>query len=127
MERSLSNERLLAWARVLEAYARDWDATFENRPAYFTQEFWYLLVGSMIAEWQGKPITVGTACQIMKSGSNRTREERIKRAVTDGYLIKERTGDDRRAAIVRPTPKLAQMMRGHFARTYFMAKAALLE
>lgn len=125
MEQGLSDEQLLAWARVLEAYARDWDTTFENRPAYFTQEFWYLLVGCMIAEWQGKPITVGAACQIMKSGSNRTREERIKRAVSDGYLIKERTGEDRRAAIVRPTPKLAQAMRGHFARTYFEAMAAL--
>lgn len=127
MEQGLPDEQLLAWAQVLEAYARDWDATFENRPAYFTQEFWYLLVGCVIAEWQGKPITVGAACQIMKSGSNRTREERIKRAVSDGYLIKERTGEDRRAATVRPTPKLAQAMRGHFARTYFEARAALFE
>lgn len=125
MEQGLPDEQLLAWARVLEAYGRDWDATFENRPAYFTQEFWYLLVGCMIAELQGKPLTVGAACQIMKSGSNRTREERIKRAVSDGYLIKERTGEDRRAAIVRPTPKLAQAMRGHFARTFFEARAAL--
>lgn len=121
----MSDEQLLAWAQVLEAYARDWDATFENRPSYFTQEFWYLLVGCMIAQWQGRPISVSVACQIMKSGSNRTREERIKRAVSDGYLVKERAGEDRREAIVRPTAKLEQIIRGHLTRTYSEAKAAL--
>jgi hypothetical protein len=111
------DHELIRWANALESYARDWDSTFENRPNYFTQEFWYLLVGCLIAHWNGKPITVGAACQIMKSGSNRTREERLKRAVTDGYLTKERTGEDGRAAVVRPTPKLERMMREHFDRT----------
>jgi hypothetical protein len=120
-----SDDDLLRWAGVLESYARDWDRTFENRPNYFTQEFWYLLVGCLIAHWNGKPMTVGAACQIMKSGSNRTREERLKRAVEDGYLAKERTGTDGRAAIVRPTPKLEQLMREHFARTLDEARQLL--
>jgi hypothetical protein len=111
------NEELIAWAHALEAYARDWDETFESRPGYFTQEFWYLLVGCMIANWRGRPMSVSAACQAMKSGSNRTREERIKRAVDDGFLIKERGGDDGRAAIVRPTPMLEDRMRGHLERT----------
>ncbi len=38
-----TQEELLLWTAVLEQYARDWDVTFENRPSYFTQEFWYLL------------------------------------------------------------------------------------
>jgi hypothetical protein len=111
------NEEIIAWAHALEAYARDWDDTFENRPGYFTQEFWYLLVGCMIANWRGRPMSVSAACQAMKSGSNRTREERIKRAVDDGFLVKERAGDDGRAAIVRPTPMLEERMRGHLERT----------
>ena len=122
---TLSDAQLLAWAQALEAYARDWDETFEGRPNYFTQEFWYLLVGCLIADWRGRPITVGAACQIMKSGSNRTREERIKRAVDDGYLVKTRAGEDGHAAVVRPTPKLEALIRGHLERTLRLVKAAL--
>ncbi|WP_417621378.1 hypothetical protein [Parasphingorhabdus sp.] len=125
MTEQISDEQLIGWAQALENYARDWDTTFENRPNYFTQEFWYLLVGCMIAHWSGKPMSVGAACQSMKSGSNRTREERLKRAVNDGYLVKERTSDDGREAIVRPTPKLEQAMREHFQRTYRTVSEAL--
>lgn len=108
---------ITAWAQALEAYARDWDDAFGNRPGYFTQEFWYLLVGCMIADWRGRPMTMSAACQAMKSGSNRTREERIKRAVDDGFLTKERTSDDGRAAIVRPTPMLEELIVAHLERT----------
>lgn len=121
-----TDAELVAWANALEAYARDWDRSFENRPTYFTQEFWYLLVGCLVAHWQGKPVTVGAACQMMKSGSNRTREERLKRAVDDGFLVKERTGDDGRSAIVRPTEKLEGLIRAHFNRTLAETRAAIL-
>lgn len=119
------NHELIVWAKALEDYARDWDETFEKRPGYFTQEFWYLLVGCMIANWNGRPMTMSQACQQMKSGSNRTREERIKRAVDDGFLVKERAGDDGRSALVRPTPKLEQLMVGHLQRTRDIIKTAL--
>ena len=123
----LSDERIVAWAAALEDYARDWDETFDNRPDYFTQEFWYLLVGCLSAHMQNRPMTVSAACQIMKTGSSRTREERLKRAVDDGFLMKERASQDRRETIVRPTPKLEQAMRAHFARTYTLVKSALAE
>jgi hypothetical protein len=119
------SEEIIAWAHALEAYARDWDETFDNRPGYFTQEFWYLLVGCMIANWRGRPMTMSQACQQMKSGSNRTREERIKRAVDDGFLVKERTGDDGRLALVRPTPKLEALMVGHLQRTLDLVRDAI--
>jgi hypothetical protein len=119
------SEEIIAWAHALEAYARDWDETFDNRPGYFTQEFWYLLVGCMIANWRGRPMTMSQACQQMKSGSNRTREERIKRAVDDGFLVKERTGDDGRLALVRPTPKLEALMVGHLQRTLDVVRNAI--
>lgn len=120
-----NDEALLAWATALELYARDWDETFEGRPDYFTQEFWYLLVGCLVAHMKGRPMTVSAACQHMKSGSNRTREERLKRAVDDGYLIKERALVDRREAIVRPTPKLEEAMRAHLIRTHRIVRGAL--
>lgn len=121
----LSDQDIVAWAAALEHYARDWDETFENRPDYFTQEFWYLLVGCLIAQMRGRPMTVSAACQNMKTGSSRTREERLKRAVDDGFLMKEPSPHDRRETIVKPTPKLESAMRAHLVRTHAMVRGAL--
>ncbi|ESQ83127.1 hypothetical protein AEAC466_14790 [Asticcacaulis sp. AC466] len=117
--------QIIAYVQAQEDFARDWDKTFEGRPSYFTQEFWYLLVGCQMAQWAGRPLSVGQACQKMKSGSNRTREERIKRACDDGYLMKEKAGEDGRAALVRPTAKLEAILHDHFVRTRQMFVDAL--
>ena len=108
---------LINWMDALEYYARDWDETFGGRSSYFTQEFWYMLIGCVRAYWEGQPMTVSQLTQAMKSGSNRTREERIKRAVSDGYLVKVRGETDARAALVHPTDKLEQLVVGHLERT----------
>jgi len=110
-------EDLTNWMEALEFYARDWDDTFGAQTNYFTQEFWYMLIGCVRADWAGQPLTVSQLAQSMKSGSNRTREERIKRAVDDGYLIKVRDEQDGRAAYVRPTPELEKLVGGHLRRT----------
>jgi len=102
---------------ALELYGRDWDETFNHKASYFTQEFWYLLVNCMINDWKGTPLSVSGACQHMKSGSNRTREERIRKAVLDGYLIKRRSDSDHREAFVVPSRKLEELMVAHFERT----------
>lgn len=117
---------LVAWMDALEFYARDWDECFGGRPSYFTQEFWYMLVGCLRADWAGHPLTVSQLAHSMKSGSNRTREERIKRAVDDGYLVKERGADDGRAAIVRPTPELEALIIGHLQRTLTRTREKIL-
>lgn len=121
----ISDRDLFRWLDFLENYARDWDRAFENRPGYFTQEYWYLFVGCTIAQWRGAPLTVSAACQSMKSGSNRTREDRIKRAVDDGYLEKRKADLDGRNALVVPTAKLEVLIRGHFQRTLLMARDAI--
>jgi len=118
-------EELIAWAMAMEAYARDWDATFDGRPNYFTQEFWYLLILATIAHWRERPMTMSQACHAMKSGSNRTREQRIKRAVDDGYLVKTRGEEDGRASLVVPTSKLEELIRGHLERTLEIVKRAI--
>lgn len=111
------NKDVVAWAEVLMNYARDWDESFSHRESYFTQEYWYLFVGCLLHYWRGRPLTVSEACQIMKTGSNRTREARIKRAVQDGYLAKKRGDEDRRSSILEPTPLLETILHGHFERT----------
>ena len=118
-------QNLLLWMDALEAYARDWDETFEHKPSYFTQEFWYLLVSCMVNQWRGTPLTVSGACQQMKTGSNRTREDRIRRAVADGYLVKRQSESDRREAIVVPSEKLENLMIGHFERTLRITRERL--
>ena len=110
-------DELIDWMDALEFYARDWDQTFGEQTNYFTQEFWYMLIGCVRAHWVGHPLTVSHLTQRMKSGSNRTREERIKRAVDDGYLIKVRDDQDGRSSYVRPTPELESMVIGHLTRT----------
>ena len=117
---------LVAWMDALEFYGRDWDETFSGRSSYFTQEFWYMLVGCLRADWAGHPLTVSQLAHSMKSGSNRTREERIKRAVDDGYLIKAKDSEDGRAAIVRPTPELEALIIGHLQRTLTRAREKIL-
>lgn len=117
---------LLVWMQVLRDYAKDWDGTFDNRAGYFTQEYWYLFVGCLLRYWNGVPATVGEACQLMLTGSNRTREDRIKRAVLDGYLLKQRGDDDARTACVIPSRRLEKLRREHFARTLQHAREAML-
>ncbi len=116
-ETTHSKEDILAWMDVLEAYGHDWDETFDRRASYFRQDFWYLLVNCMIANWKGAPLSVSGACQQMRSGSNRTREDRIRKAVADGFLIKRQSDSDRRETIVVPSEMLEKLMVGHFERT----------
>lgn len=113
---------LMVWGRVLEGYAVDWDQTFGHRaPDYFTQEYWYLFVRCTFAMLRGEPLTVTAASQSMKSGSNRTRESRIQRAVLDGYLRKERSQSDAREVLLLPTDALKEMILGHLDRTLSIA------
>lgn len=118
-------EHLTVWGRILEEYAVDWDRTFNNRPTYFTQEYWYLLVRCTLAAVEGRPLTVSSAAQGMKSGSNRTRESRIQRAVVDGFLKKERSGDDAREVLLLPSDLLKEMIMCHLDRTLDMARDGL--
>ena len=113
---------VLAWMRLLDDYAKDWDSTFDNKPHYYTQDFWYLMVSCCLAYWEGRPLSVATACQHMKSGSNRTREERIKKAVIDGYLQKLPSETDGREIFVAPTEKLEDALYQHFSRTLKQAE-----
>ncbi len=112
-----SLESLMVWGEVLELYALDWDQTFGNAPLYFTQEYWYLLVRVTFAALKGQPLTVSSATQGMKSGSNRTREARLQKAVSDGYLLKRRSGEDMRNVYLLPTDHLVKLILGHMDRT----------
>lgn len=116
---------ILQWAGFLESYAVDWDETFKCNSHYFTQEYWYLLVRCTLKYWRGTPVNVTNACDQMVSGSVRTREERIKRACKDGYLIKQARDDDHRNVDILPSEELQKLVKGHLERTLSKALTVL--
>jgi len=117
-DKNIPDDHLILWMNALESYARDWDQVFDNHPHYFTQEYWYLFVGIVSHAWQNRSLTISAACQLMKTGSARTREDRLKKAEQDGYVYKVRSESDKRITYVKPTPMLEELIRGHMERTY---------
>ena len=118
---------LSLWHGTLDFYAHDWDATFDSKNSYYTQEFWYLLVDCVIHHWRGQPLTVGGASKRMKVGSKRTREHRIKIAELDDLLEKRQQSDDRREILLIPTAKLELKIYHHLKRTLQHALDTLSE
>ena len=115
--KSHANKALIEWAVALEDYARDWDTTFGKKSQYFTQEYWYLLVTSVRAYWEGRERSMSQVMSEMSTGSPRTREKRVQRAISDGYLTTKKSQTDGRLIIVEPTPHLEELIKSHLERT----------
>ena len=106
---------LVPWAEFLVTYTDDWNATFSNR--FHTEEYWHPFVHCLLASWADQPLTMGEACQAMRTGSNRTRENRIVIAITRKLLARQKSVTDMRTTLVLPTPALERHLVGHFGRT----------
>ena len=106
---------LVPWAEFLVDYTDDWNATLSNR--FHTEEYWHPFVHCLLASWAGQPLTMGEACQAMRTGSNRTRENRIVIAITRQLLERRKSATDMRTTLVLPTPLLERYLVGHFGRT----------
>ena len=106
---------LLHWAEFLVDYTNDWNETFRNR--FHTEEYWYPFVYSLRGHWSDKPLTMGEACAVMRTGSLRTRETRIGIAVTRGLLTRRQSEADHRNILILPTPLLEVSLVEHFSRT----------
>lgn len=115
---SSPREELLGWADTLEAYARDWDASF-GKTEYFTQEYWYTFMGVLTAYWKNRPLNMGQLQGLMKDGAPNTRRARIQNAIDDGYFKTEEVG---RETLIVPTEKLRDLMIGHLQRTLNIAR-----
>lgn len=112
---ALNETHLLPWAEFLVEYTDDWNATFGNR--FHTEEYWHPFVHCLLAFWAGRPLTIGEACQTMRTGSNRTRESRIAIALMRDVLVKRKTDSDLRTLLVVPAPELERCLVTHFDRT----------
>lgn len=137
MSRKYSDQDLTAWADCLVEYAEDWDRHFGK---FFTQEFWYILVPVTVGYWNNTPLSIGAVKQQMKglAGSNeRTKDERINKAIEAGLLTKCPFGQlekslqkrleeaDRRLVYLLPTLELQTKMREHLSTTLSGACDAL--
>ena len=63
---TLNRTHLLPWAEFLVEYTDDWNATFDNR--FHTEEYWHPFVHCLLAFWAARPLTIGEACQTMRTG-----------------------------------------------------------
>ena len=111
----LDDAFLLPWAEFLVDYTNDWNATFNNR--FHTEEYWHPFVHCLRASWAGRSLAMSEACQAMRTGSNRTRENRIAIAITRNLLEKKKGDSDLRTTLVLPTALLEDRLIGHFSRT----------
>ena len=107
------------WMEFLVGYAEDWDRTFRTtRTTYFTQDYWYLFTACIIGEQQKTPLSMTDAASKMRvSLSPGAKKERIDLAVTDGWLVEERSTTDARSKLLLPTDKLRTAMKAHLERT----------
>ncbi len=111
----LDKHALLPWAEFLIDYTNDWNATFGNH--FHTEEYWHLFVYCLLGCWKGQPLTMGEACSCIRTGSNRTREKRISRAINRGMLTKQKSGHDLRTTFILTTETLEDLLSKHFSRT----------
>ncbi|MGX1165751.1 hypothetical protein AB7M16_002017 [Bradyrhizobium sp. USDA 372] len=130
---NFSDDILLDWADFLRDYAENWDDHFKQYgDDFFTQEFWYLLVGIVEAYWRKDPMNLATAkseIRGLKKADDKTKNTRIK-AAEDAGLIKRRSfaelsdeirqnmgaGDNRKTYLI-PTPRLEKELRAHLSET----------
>ena len=79
----------------------------------FTQEFWYLLIVAMVHYWRRTPLNVGDACNSMRTGSARTRENRLRRLLDSNWFQKSKLSADRRQTCVTPTTDMQRTVGAH--------------
>ena len=112
---NLDKHYLLPWAEFLIGYTNDWNHAFRNR--FHTEEYWYPFVYCLRGAWAEQPLTMGEACQCMRTGSNRTREKRIALAINRGMLTRQKDENDLRTTSILATGNLENLLVSHFSRT----------
>jgi hypothetical protein len=133
---------LIAWADFLRDYAEDWDAHFKPYGPFFTQEYWYLLVGVTEAYWGKIPLIVAGAKSQLRGligVDDKTKDARIKEAIDAKLIVKLSYDDldgsiraklgnvDRRYMYLVPTTLLERQLRSHLSNTLRAAIDTLQE
>ena len=98
---------------------------------YFSQEYWYLFTVALASHWRQTPLTVSEAKRCMKTGSSKTRQNRLQKLIDERLFFKTKDRDDLRRTHLEPTDEMLDAGRLHFSRTlrealHFLEKANLL-
>ena len=111
----LEKDAIRAWMRCMEDYGDIWQEDFGW--AYFSQEYWYLLIKTIGCHWRGEPLNVQAACRAMKNGSRRTRESRLNNILAENWIVKRTDRTDHRRIWVQPTEDMLELCREHLWRS----------
>ena len=114
----------------MEDYGQTWLEDIGK--ALFSQEYWYLFVITLIHHWRQAPLNISDACRSMKTGSSKTRENRLKKLIAQHWFIKIKDQTDLRRTHLKPTQDMLESGRRHFRRSLgqavrFLADAQLLQ
>ena len=76
----------------MENYGQSWFNDIGKD--YYSQEYWYLLTITLAYHWRQTPLSISEACDSMKTGSSRTRENRLKKLIAEHFFIKIKNRTD---------------------------------
>ena len=111
----IERDSIRIWMRCMEDYGNIWQEDFGW--AYFTQEYWYLLIKTIACHWREEPLNVQAACRAMKNGSRRTRESRLNHILAENWIVKRSDPADHRKIWVQPTEDMLELCRAHLWRS----------
>ena len=122
-------EILLKWIAYMDDYGQRW--LDDIGKDYFSQEYWYLFTVTLVSHWRQTPLSVSEACDCMKTGSSKTRQNRLQKLITEHLLFKTKEGTDLRRTHLEPTEEMLHGGRIHFRNTLteaieFLAEVGLL-
>lgn len=120
---------LIKWIAYMDRYGQCW--LDDIGKDYFSQEYWFLFTVTLISHWRKTPLTVSEACDCMKTGSSKTRQNRLQKLITEHLLFKTKEATDLRRTHLEPTEDMLHGGRVHFRNTLteaidFLAEAGLL-
>ena len=121
---------LQAWMQYMEDYGAAWLA--DTGKEFYSQEYWYLVTMTLVRHWQRNPLNISDAYQSMKTGSSKTRENRLKKVIAEHWCIKIKDQTDLRRTHLEPTEDMLLLGRRHFRSSLggavrFLREQRLLE
>lgn len=122
-------ETLIKWIAYMDHYGQRW--LDDIGKDYFSQEYWYLFTVALVSHWRQTPLSVSEACDCMKTGSSKTRQNRLQKLITEHLLFKTKEQTDLRRTHLEPTEEMLHGGRVHFRSTLteaiqFLDEAGLL-
>ena len=109
----------------MENYGQSW--LDDIGKDYFSQEYWYLFTITLAYHWRQAPLSISEACDSMKTGSSKTRENRLKKLIAEHLFIKIKNQTDLRRTYLEPTTEILLGGHRHFRNSLGQAIRFLVD